>query len=51
MNVHQSIVYMDFMMNANDGIILNYGKHLLIVLIVFLLLQLLMKKFSVVMVV
>jgi hypothetical protein len=51
MNVHQSIVYMDFMMNANDDIILNYGKHLLIVLIVFLLLQLLMKKFSVVMVV
>jgi hypothetical protein len=51
MNVHQSIVYMVFMMNVNDGITLNYGKHLLIVLIVCLLRQLLMKKFFVVMVV
>jgi hypothetical protein len=49
MNVHQLIVFMDFMMNVNDDIILNYGKHLQIVLIVFLLLQLLMKKFFVAM--
>ena len=51
MNALQSIVSMDFMMNANDGIILNYGKHLRIVLTVFLLLQLSMKKSFVAMVV
>ena len=39
MNVHQLIVSMVFMMNVNDDIILNYGKHLRIVLIVFQLLQ------------
>lgn len=35
---------MDFMMNVKDDIILNYGKHLQIVLIVYQFVQLLMKK-------
>ena len=38
MNVLQLIEFMDFMMNANVDLILNYGKHLPIVLIVYLLL-------------
>jgi len=44
MNVLQLIEFMDFMMNVNDATILNYGKPLLIVLIVYLLQLLLMKK-------
>lgn len=44
MNVLQSIVFMGFMMNANEDIILNFGKLLLTVLIVYLLLLLLMKN-------
>ena len=51
MNVRQLTEYMVFMMNVRDVIILNYGKLLQIVSIVYQLLLLLMKKFSVCMVV
>jgi len=44
MNVLQLTVFMGFMMNVNVVIQLNYGKHSQIVLIVYRLLQLLMKK-------
>ena len=49
MNALQSIEFMDFMMNANVDIISNYGKHLPIALIVYLLRLSLTKKSSVVM--
>jgi hypothetical protein len=51
MNVRQLTVFTVSMMNVNGGIISNYGKHSPIALIVFLLLQLLMRKFFVAMVV
>ena len=35
MNVPQLIEYMDFLMNVKEDIVLNYGKHLQIVLIAF----------------
>ena len=35
MNVPQLIEYMDFMMNVKEGIVLNYGKIFVIVLIVY----------------
>ena len=50
MNVHPSIVFMDFMMKLNDVTVSNYGKHLPIVSIVYRYPQSLMKRFSVVMV-
>lgn len=28
MNVHLSTEYMDFMMNVNENIVYDYGKHL-----------------------
>jgi hypothetical protein len=45
MNVLVLIEFMVFMMNVKEDIISNYGRLLLIVLIVFQLLLLLMKKF------
>jgi hypothetical protein len=44
MNVLRLIEFMDFMMNVNVDIILNYGKHLPIVLIVYQLRLLSMKR-------
>ena len=48
-NVPRSIVSMDFMMNANDDTILNYGKRSQIVLTVCLLQQSSMRRSSVAM--
>ena len=45
MNVHQSIEYMDFTMNAKEDILLVYGKDLQTVSIVYLLLPLLQIKY------
>lgn len=49
MKVPVLIEFTDFMMNVNNVTVLNFGKHLRIVLIVYRLLLLLMKKYFVVM--
>jgi hypothetical protein len=39
MNQRGLIVYMDFMMNVKDDIVLNYGKYSVMYLIVYLFLH------------
>jgi len=47
MSAQQLIVFMDSMMSVREGTMSSYGKLLPIVLIVFQLLQLLMKRYFV----